>query len=51
MESTFREEEPMPRFVEVAKRSQIPEGGAMGVEVEGKNLALVEPQGRDLRPR
>jgi nitrite reductase/ring-hydroxylating ferredoxin subunit len=45
MESTFREQEPMPRFVEVAKRSQIPEGGAMGVEVEGKNLALVNVKG------
>jgi hypothetical protein len=32
----------MPRFVEVAKRSQIPEGGAMGVEMEGKDLALVK---------
>lgn len=31
----------MPRFVEVAKRSQIPEKGVIGVEVEGKTLALV----------
>jgi nitrite reductase/ring-hydroxylating ferredoxin subunit len=31
----------MPRFVEVAKKSQIPENGVIGVEVEGKTLALV----------
>ncbi len=31
----------MPRFVEVAKKSQIPENGAIGVEVAGKRLALV----------
>ncbi len=31
----------MPRFVEVAKSSQIPENGVIGVEVEGKTLALV----------
>lgn len=31
----------MPRFVEVAKKSQIPENGAISVEVEGKRLALV----------
>jgi nitrite reductase/ring-hydroxylating ferredoxin subunit len=31
----------MPRFVEVAKKSQIPENGAIGVEVQGKRLALV----------
>jgi 3-phenylpropionate/trans-cinnamate dioxygenase ferredoxin subunit len=31
----------MPRFVEVAKKSQIPENGVIGVEVEGKRLALV----------
>ena len=35
----------MPRFVEVARTSQIPEGGVMGVEVEGKNLALVNLRG------
>jgi nitrite reductase/ring-hydroxylating ferredoxin subunit len=35
----------MPRFIEVAKRSQIPEGGAIGVEVEGKCLALVNLRG------
>jgi 3-phenylpropionate/trans-cinnamate dioxygenase ferredoxin component len=31
----------MPSFVEVAKKSQIPENGAIGVEVQGKRLALV----------
>ena len=31
----------MPRFVEVAKRSQIPASGAIAVEVEGRCLALV----------
>jgi len=41
VESILREEEPMPRFVEVAKRSQIPTSGAIAVEVEGKCLALV----------
>jgi hypothetical protein len=40
-----QKEEPMPRIVEVAKRSQIPECGAMGVAVEGKNLALVNLKG------
>src|ERR1700716_3018695 len=35
----------MPRFVEVAKRSQIPESGAIAVEVEGKCLALVNLKG------
>lgn len=35
----------MPRFVEVAKKSQIPENGVIGVEVEGKNLALVNLNG------
>jgi nitrite reductase/ring-hydroxylating ferredoxin subunit len=35
----------MPGFLEVAKRSQIPEGGAIGVEVEGKRLALVNLKG------
>ena len=35
----------MPRFVEVAKKSQIPENGAIGVEVEGKRLALVNLKG------
>jgi nitrite reductase/ring-hydroxylating ferredoxin subunit len=35
----------MPRFVEVAKKSQIPENGVIGVEVEGKNLALVSLNG------
>ena len=45
MESILREEEPMPRFVEVAKRSQIPASGALAVEVEGKCLALVNLKG------
>jgi nitrite reductase/ring-hydroxylating ferredoxin subunit len=31
----------MGRFVEVAKKSEIPEGGAIGMEVEGKRLALI----------
>jgi 3-phenylpropionate/trans-cinnamate dioxygenase ferredoxin component len=31
----------MSRFVEVAKRSEIPEAGAIAVEVEGKRLALI----------
>jgi len=31
----------MSRFVEVAKRSEIPEASAIGVEVEGKRLALI----------
>jgi nitrite reductase/ring-hydroxylating ferredoxin subunit len=35
----------MPRFVEVAKKSQIPENGAIGVEVEGKRLALMNLKG------
>jgi hypothetical protein len=35
----------MPRFVEVAKKSQIPENGVIGVEVEGKALALVNLSG------
>ena len=35
----------MPRFVEVAKKSQIPENGAIGVEVQGKRLALLNLKG------
>jgi 3-phenylpropionate/trans-cinnamate dioxygenase ferredoxin subunit len=35
----------MARFVEVAKKSQIPEGGVIGVEVEGKTIALVNLNG------
>ena len=35
----------MGRFVEVAKRSAIPENGAIGVEVEGKRLALINLSG------
>jgi len=31
----------MGRFVEVAKKSEIPETGVIGVEVEGKRLALI----------
>ena len=35
----------MRRFVEVAKKSQIPENGAIGVEAQGKRLALVNLSG------
>jgi nitrite reductase/ring-hydroxylating ferredoxin subunit len=35
----------MPKFVEVAKKSEIPENGAIGVEVQGKRLALVNISG------
>jgi nitrite reductase/ring-hydroxylating ferredoxin subunit len=35
----------MPRLLEVAKKSQIPESGAIGVEVAGKALALVNLAG------
>jgi Rieske [2Fe-2S] domain len=35
----------MPGFLEVANTPQIPEGGAIGVEVEGKRLALVNLKG------
>ena len=35
----------MPKFVEVAKRSQIPENGVISVEAEGKILALVNLHG------
>ncbi len=35
----------MPGFVEVAKKSQIPANGAIGVEVQGKRLALVNLNG------
>jgi 3-phenylpropionate/trans-cinnamate dioxygenase ferredoxin subunit len=35
----------MARFVEVAKRALIPEGGVIGVEVEGKTIALVNLNG------
>ena len=35
----------MPSFVEVAKKSEIPETGVIGVEVEGKRLALVSLNG------
>lgn len=35
----------MSRFVEVAKRSQIPESGVVGVEIEGKQFALVNLKG------
>ncbi|AMO25289.1 non-heme iron oxygenase ferredoxin subunit [Ramlibacter solisilvae] len=31
----------MGRFVEVARKSEIPENGAIGVEVGGKRLALI----------
>jgi 3-phenylpropionate/trans-cinnamate dioxygenase ferredoxin subunit len=35
----------MIRFIEVARKSQIPEGGVIGVEIEGKSLALVKLEG------
>jgi nitrite reductase/ring-hydroxylating ferredoxin subunit len=35
----------MPRFVEVTKKSEIPENGAISVEVQGKRLALVNIRG------
>jgi 3-phenylpropionate/trans-cinnamate dioxygenase ferredoxin subunit len=36
----------MGRFVEVARRSEIPESGVIGVEVEGKRLALINLSGK-----
>lgn len=35
----------MSRFVQVATKSQIPPNGAIGVEVEGKSIALVNLNG------
>ncbi len=35
----------MRRFVAVAKKPEIPEAGVIGVEVEGKRLALVNLKG------
>jgi|SRR5882672_1156130 len=35
----------MLRFVEVAKKSAIPENGAISVKVEGKRLALINLKG------
>lgn len=35
----------MGRFVKVAKRSEIPENGTIGVEVQGKRLALANVGG------
>jgi len=35
----------MSKFVEVAKKSEIPDAGAIGVEVEGKRLALINLDG------
>ncbi len=35
----FYEDQHMPRLVGVAKKSQIPENGSIGVEVEGKRFA------------
>ena|SRR5437899_9799075 len=32
----------MGKFVEVTRSSEIPENGAIGVEVEGKRLALIK---------
>jgi hypothetical protein len=45
MERILREEASMSRFIEVAKQSQNPEGGTIGVEIEGKRLALVKLKG------
>jgi len=35
----------MPRFVEVAKKAEIPETGVISVAVEGKRLALMNLKG------
>ena len=35
----------MGRFVEVARKSEIPEGGVIAAEVEGKRLALINLDG------
>lgn len=35
----------MPRFVQVAKKAQVPANGVIGVQVEGKRLALVNLNG------
>jgi nitrite reductase/ring-hydroxylating ferredoxin subunit len=35
----------MPRFVEVARKAEIPETGAISVEVEGRRLALMNLKG------
>lgn len=35
----------MARFVQVANKSQIPEDSAIGVEVEGKTIALINLNG------
>jgi nitrite reductase/ring-hydroxylating ferredoxin subunit len=35
----------MARFVQVATKSQVPENGAMGVQVEGRSLVLVNLDG------
>jgi nitrite reductase/ring-hydroxylating ferredoxin subunit len=45
LEWILREEASVPRFVEVAKKSQIPECDIIGVEIEGKSLALVKLEG------
>ena len=34
----------MSRFVEVAKKSEIPDAGVIGVEVEGKRLDRITPR-------
>ncbi len=41
----------MPRFVEVAKKSHVPENSVIGVEAEGKITRAREPERRDLRAR
>lgn len=35
----------MRRFVEVAKKSQVPEGGAIGEKIEGRLLGVVNLRG------
>jgi nitrite reductase/ring-hydroxylating ferredoxin subunit len=35
----------MPKFVHVAQKSQIPENGVIGVQAEGRSLALVNLNG------
>jgi nitrite reductase/ring-hydroxylating ferredoxin subunit len=35
----------MPQFVQVAKRSEVPENGVIGVQVGGRSLAIVNLNG------
>jgi nitrite reductase/ring-hydroxylating ferredoxin subunit len=43
--TVLEEDALMPRFVQVATKSQIPENAAIGVQVEGKSLALINLDG------